>query len=106
MAIRLRRMAVDARRGESGVQWWFWCPGCQMPHAFRTKRSQHPSERDAPTWTFDGNEAAPTFSPSLLADLGEGRRCHLFLRAGQLQFLGDCTHALAGQTVPLPEYPE
>jgi hypothetical protein len=31
------------------------------------------------------------------------QRCHSFLVDGQIQFLGDCTHALAGQTVPLPE---
>lgn len=27
-----------------------------------------------------------------------------FIRDGQIQFLGDCTHALAGKTVPLPEF--
>lgn len=30
--------------------------------------------------------------------------CHSFIRAGKIQFLGDCTHALAGQTVDLPEW--
>ena len=29
--------------------------------------------------------------------------CHLFLRAGRIQFLHDCRHALAGQTVDLPD---
>lgn len=28
--------------------------------------------------------------------------CHSFVRDGQIEFLGDCTHSLAGQTVPLP----
>jgi len=32
--------------------------------------------------------------------------CHSFIRDGKIQFLGDCTHALAGQTVDLPELPE
>jgi hypothetical protein len=27
-------------------------------------------------------------------------------RPGRIQFLGDCTHALAGQTVDLPEIQE
>jgi hypothetical protein len=27
--------------------------------------------------------------------------CHSFVREGQIQFLGDCTHAFAGQTVPM-----
>lgn len=32
--------------------------------------------------------------------------CHSFIRDGQIQFLSDCTHALAGQTVPLPAWPD
>ena len=32
--------------------------------------------------------------------------CHYFLHGGQIAFLGDCTHAFASQTVPLPELPE
>jgi hypothetical protein len=31
--------------------------------------------------------------------------CHVFIKAGMIQFLGDCTHALAGQTVPIPAWP-
>lgn len=27
--------------------------------------------------------------------------CHSFVRDGQIEFLADCTHGLAGQTVPL-----
>jgi len=29
--------------------------------------------------------------------------CHSLVRDGRIEFLGDCTHALAGQTVDLPE---
>lgn len=32
--------------------------------------------------------------------------CHSFVRAGKIEFLGDCTHALAGQTVALPDWPD
>lgn len=54
----------------------------------------------------------PTFTPSILvrydgADAGQGAAppavCHSFVTNGRIQFLGDCTHALAGQTVDLPE---
>ena len=31
--------------------------------------------------------------------------CHHFIRDGKIQFLGDCTHALRGQTVDLPDIP-
>ena len=38
------------------------------------------------------------------------RRCHSFVgcngaQPGQIVFLSDCTHALAGQTVDLPDWP-
>ena len=30
--------------------------------------------------------------------------CHSFITDGRIQFLNDCTHALAGHTVPLPPF--
>ncbi len=30
--------------------------------------------------------------------------CHSFVTDGKIQFLGDCTHALAGKTVDLPDW--
>lgn len=89
------------RSGRSG--YLFWCPGCEMPHGFRVAGA--PGE---PTWDFDGNLEVPTFSPSLLvtwSDPTGPRRCHLFLQAGQLRFLSDCTHSMAGRTVPLAPWP-
>lgn len=91
-----------------------WCPGCDEAHAINT---------DAPNsvgakWSFDGNVDKPTFSPSVniktnTPDMGAKYQpnactsvCHYFVKAGEIQFLGDCTHALAGQTVPLPPLPE
>ena len=66
-------------------------------------------------WSFNGNYDLPTFKPSILVrghkaldpnDLSKGRRetvCHSFVTDGKIRFLNDCTHALAGQTVDLPE---
>lgn len=68
--------------------------------------------RNGARWSFDGNADAPTFAPSINItigpdpDTGETERCHYFIRAGQIEFCGDSTHALAGQTVPLPDLPE
>ena len=31
--------------------------------------------------------------------------CHTFITDGQVQFLSDCTHEYAGQTLPLPDIP-
>lgn len=74
------------------------CPGCNENHVL--------DER----WTFVNapDLERPTFLPSLLVrwQFGNDRApkvCHSFITNGQIQFLGDCTHALAGQTVDLPE---
>jgi hypothetical protein len=101
----------------------FWCPGCEEMHVV------------SPGWTFDGNYERPTFSPSVLVTSGcktpqfqagescwctfnaeavaAGRepsgfqcsRCHLFVKAGHIEFLGDSTHKLAGQTVEMQAPP-
>jgi len=64
-----------------------------------------------PMWHFNGNLERPTLSPSLALsyDYGEDHReyvCHSFVTDGRIQYLGDCTHPLAGQTVDLPEIPD
>jgi hypothetical protein len=47
---------------------------------------------------------SPTFTPSVLCNKSEPEhRCHHFIRAGKIQFLNDCHHALRGKTVPLPD---
>lgn len=62
-------------------------------------------------WQWDRNTDEPTFSPSILvsvnwpAEDGTPQVCHSFVRAGVIEFLGDCTHALNGQHVPLPDFP-
>ena len=88
--------------------WAFYCPGCRCGHAFL---------KDG-RWTFNGDFEKPTFSPSLVCEgagynrdgsVGRSKghegvfhgRCHLFVRDGMIQFLGDCEHKLAGQTVPV-----
>lgn len=76
----------------------YWCQGCKDLHMV------HVGEGPGPRWTWDGNVTAPTFSPSVLCTCGK-QRCHTFIRAGMVEFLGDCTHALAGQTLPLPDWP-
>jgi hypothetical protein len=61
-------------------------------------------------WTFNGDTERPTLSPSLLLtyDFGDERKryvCHSFVTDGRIQYLGDCTHPMAGQVVDLPEIP-
>ncbi len=82
---------------------WIECPGCRYPHVSDSR------------WKFNGDFDRPTLSPSLLVTtpaIGDddfaiaATRCHSFVREGKIQFLGDCTHDLAGQTVDLPELVE
>ena len=99
----------------------FQCPGCNETHAVNSR------------WTWNGSVDLPTFSPSVLLTTGhfcsewkQGdncwctyndehpdklapfscARCHSFVVDGKIQFLADCTHKLAGQTVELPDFKE
>jgi hypothetical protein len=96
----------------------FACPGCGEMHQIRVGAGP------GPRWTFTGDAESPTFRPSILVmglDFGEDqseegevtrgvpkmavqeRRCHSFVTLGNIEFLADSTHNLAGQTVPLPD---
>lgn len=97
--------------------------------AGETEESPHVAGKDH--WDFNGDFERPVLSPSILRsqdthvppvtpdNLDEWKRnpwpqtveryvCHSFIgingaQPGQIKFLGDCTHALANQTVDLPE---
>ena len=84
----------------------FLCPGCRIYH---TPVVNAPD--GGPVWEFNQDLVRPTLSPSILVtgEFGEDRvpqRCHSFVRGGRIEFLSDCTHALAGQAVDLPPIPE
>ena len=92
-------LAVSSRKwrasdGTSGVTHFVWCPACDSAHG------------PTSAWEYDGNAYSPTFSPSIRVTTHDGQVCHSFLRAGVWQFLGDCTHALAGQSVPVVPVPD
>ncbi|VVO24197.1 DUF6527 family protein [Pseudomonas fluorescens] len=99
------RLSRSLATGAEGTL-WFECPGCKMLHSI-----QHGSG-PGPRWGWNGNLEAPTFTPSILVHynwtvnrVGKRERvCHSFVTDGRIQFLGDCTHALAGQTVDLPDW--
>lgn len=107
----------------------FWCPGCKTTHAVGVEdgcRGQR--------WGYNGNPERPTFTPSVLIytsrpteagkqmvrawqaagsvgappkiPMEQFTLCHSFVTDGRIQFLGDCAHALAGQTVDLPDWTE
>jgi len=99
------RHVVRYRRGQLA----FFCPGCGTVHMVTVASTA----TDTPRWGWNGSYDLPTLSPSILTWVPNPvapedrthRRCHAFLRNGQLEFLPDCHHALAGQTVPLAPFP-
>lgn len=108
--------------GKEGLH--FHCPGCDESHSITYSPSG---------WTWNGDLVKPTISPSILSRSGhyaagfkagdecwctwEKRHpgdspdfncavCHSFVRDGKIEFLGDCTHKLAGQTIDLQPWAE
>ena len=120
-------MAEVGKKLWSGVgnRLFFWCPGCDEAHVLT---------HGPDGWGWNGNGDAPAFTPSVLVTgtrmTAEGRamldrgenppggkypsrplRCHSFIgcngaQPGQITFLADCTHALGGKTVDLPDWPD
>lgn len=105
----------------------FKCPGCNSEHVISTYTPNGMQAR----WTFNKSMDKPTFSPSYLLRSGHYSNlfkpndscwctynkehkdnpapfscviCHSFIVDGKIQFLSDCTHHLAGQTVELEDY--
>ena len=64
-------------------------------------------------WYWNGDVDSPTIEPSILTKGGmyEGDKyteyvCHSFIKEGKVQFLNDCTHEFAGQTLDLLDIEE
>lgn len=94
----------------------FWCPACEDVHGINYAPGR---------WTWNGSLDAPTIRPSVavggvqwavgepshkpkhtkVTKAGAPILCHSYVTDGQIAFLDDCTHDLAGQTVDLPDWP-
>lgn len=97
--MKLHRNDNYVHAGANQTAYFFHCPGCECAHAFLVTGPL--------SWEFNGDLERPTFSPSLLCTtrMPSGNDvCHLFMRDGQIEFLSDCTHKLAGRTVPVPDW--
>jgi hypothetical protein len=98
------QVSAKLRKTTHGFAWW--CPGCDKMHPL-------PYEKG---WSWDGNLEEPTFSPSFKHEwrskLMDDRSvdlhyvCHYIVTAGKVAYCGDCTHALAGQIIDMPDLPE
>jgi hypothetical protein len=89
----------EDRRPGKGSLYAFHCPGCGYDHGF------HVDGTAGPQWAWNKSFDSPTFHPSLFCNQDfPNSRCHSFVRDGRIQFLSDCWHKLAGQTVDLPDW--
>jgi len=96
----------------------FECPGCECCHGVNVLPIP-----GKPCWGWNGDMDKPTFSPSIrvggtvpITDeqaqrILSGEKiepvpliCHSFVKDGNIEFLGDCTHKLAGKTVQLERW--
>lgn len=110
----------------------YWCQGCGHLHQINVGDGPGPrwgynNNPEAPTFTpsvrVTWTEPANLHNPEAMqrdledvrarrADGDENARvplankvCHTFITDGRVQFLGDCTHQYAGQTLDLPDLP-
>lgn len=111
-------MAKVHKLSGGNFDFMIFCPACKCGHGIDTKR-----------WQFNGDMEKPTISPSILVRSGhympehkgscwcnyneENKDnpapfkcgvCHSFVTDGKIQYLSDCTHELAGQTVELEDF--
>jgi hypothetical protein len=105
----------------------FWCQGCKEAHTVWVGAGS------GPRWSWNGDVEKPVFGPSVLVTYHRGEppvtpenlaeykanpwpqkkvehRCHTFVgcngaKPGEIIFLSDCTHELAGKVMPLAEMP-
>jgi hypothetical protein len=86
---------------EQELKYVFQCPGCGGGHWVRARGPE-------PCWAVSSVDTDyPTVNPSILvrgSHKGKPTVCHSFVRDGKIQFLNDCTHELAGQTVEIPDF--
>lgn len=90
---------------------YFWCPACHDLHGVYVG--------DGPAqWRWNRDAKRPTFWPDIVVRRRDPRPkpngspwgttmnlCHFTLTEGWLHFHKECTHALAGRDVFLPDLP-
>lgn len=113
LSSKLRKWATEDGSQEGLI---YWCQGCDGPHQIRTKGA-------GDSWGWNGDVERPVFTPSVRVsaparrdpETGESTPertlCHTFVgcngaQPGEVIFLSDCSHALAGQVLPLPDLPD
>lgn len=87
---------------------YYYCLGCKMLHPVHVSK---PPGQISAVWLWNWDFVKPTLSPSLNVTysspkgLRPTRNCHVFIREGKIQYLGDCYHDLKNTTIELPDIP-
>ena len=100
-----------------GIRHYYWCPGCEAETGFGLHGiAINPNKQgNGAGWDFSGTLECPTYAPSQKTEGAKKNPnggepiptcCHTFIRNGVIEFLGDCTHALKGQKVPMVPLPD
>jgi hypothetical protein len=122
------QVSSKMRRTERGYV--HWCDACGEPHTIfdnwtfdgnLESPTFSPSFRHGPSIAIAKDEKGERLGRWLVTDK-DGRRaervqiepgdtpvmwcCHYVVTAGQVAYCGDSTHAMANQTVPMPDLPE
>ena len=120
---KLRKWHNEAN-GNEGLM--YWCQGCESAHGVEIKGQG--------AWSWNQDAENPVFGPSVLCqsdmwtppvtpqNIEQWRTepwpqtqvkhvCHTFVgcngaQPGEVIFLSDCTHLLAGTVQPLPDLPD
>lgn len=78
------------------TQYLYMCKGCGYEHAFALRS-------DGGNHEFNMDLENPTISPSLMQNFTPGKTCHSYIKNGKIQYLNDCHHKLAGQTIEMED---
>ena len=95
---------IKLYHGDHVIGYGYFCPACKYRHWTRILDSDNEGYT---IWDFNGDIDNPTFSPSVkhTTEYGEPHRpdkiCHYYIINSEIRYETDCTHELAGQTIPM-----
>lgn len=120
---RILRTVISGGDSGNHPDFMFFCPGCKCGHGVWTTKKNTVNA----VWTFNGNMEKPTFTPSLKItqtthsppvtpeNMDQWKVspwpqteityvCHSVITDGVINFCGDCSHELAGKSIPMEAF--
>ncbi|HLH94977.1 MAG TPA: hypothetical protein VKW08_07655 [Xanthobacteraceae bacterium] len=116
------QVSAKLRRAEGAFMWW--CPACNEMHPLPdgwTFNGDVNAPTFSPSFKHEGaqieKDASGNWTGRWLTETGEAKTvfastdkpkrycCHYIVAAGRVAYCGDCTHAMAGRTIAMPDLP-